>query len=227
MDARDLLLDRLVGSLGSRTSPPAPLLVGVDGVDGSGKTMFGQALVERLLAAGRWATSVSLDGFHRPRAERYAQGAGSPAGFFEDSYDLEGFLDAVVRPVRGGGDVRGGRRVRTAIFDHRGDRAVDGALVDVPAGGVLVVDGIFLHRDELADAWDVSVFLDVPFDVTFARMAVRDGCPADPSAPANRRYVEGQRLYLGRCRPAARADVVVENSDVARPRLVVDRLGLV
>ena len=41
------------------------------------------------------------------------------------------------------------------------------------------------------------MFLDVPFDETFRRMAVRDGCPPDPADPANARYLEGQRLYLG------------------------------
>jgi uridine kinase len=60
----------------------------------------------------------------------------------------------------------------------------------------------------------------VGFDVTFARLARRDGLPADPAAPANRRYLEGQRLYLAACRPAQRADVVIDNTDLERPRLV-------
>ena len=72
---------------------------------------------------------------------------------------------------------------------------------------MLVVDGIFLHRDELVDWWDISVFLDVPFAETFRRMAVRDGCPPDPTDPANARYLEGQRLYLAQCAPQQRADV--------------------
>ena len=66
---------------------------------------------------------------------------------------------------------------------------------------MLVVDGIFLHRDELAAWWDFSVYLDVDFAETFARMAVRDGCSPDPTHPANARYVEGQRRYLAACRP--------------------------
>ncbi len=43
----------------------------------------------------------------------------------------------------------------------------------------MVIDGIFLHRDELVEAWDYSIFLDVPFEVSVARMAVRDGSAAD------------------------------------------------
>ena len=86
-----------------------------------------------------------------------------------------------------------------------------------PIETVLVVDGIFLHRDELAGAWDVSVFLEVPFSETFARMAVRDGCPPDPEDEANRRYVEGQRIYLAQCDPPSRATLVIDNTDPQRP----------
>ena len=82
-----------------------------------------------------------------------------------------------------------------------------------------VVEGLFLHRDELAHRWDYSVFLDVPFEVTAARMAVRDGTPPDPNHPGMRRYVDGQRLYFQACAPWARADRIIDNSDVQRPRL--------
>jgi uridine kinase len=80
-------------------------------------------------------------------------------------------------------------------------------------GAVLVVDGIFVHRDELAGYWDFSVFLRAPFEVAYARMATRDGCPADPGAPENRRYLLGQELYFAECEPEARATVVVDNAD--------------
>lgn len=84
---------------------------------------------------------------------------------------------------------------------------------------MLVLDGLFLHRPELIGEWDLSVLVTAPFDVTFARMAVRDGCPADPQHPDNQRYVGGQRLYFAEVGPEARADVVVDNTDPATPLL--------
>jgi uridine kinase len=39
----------------------------------------------------------------------------------------------------------------------------------------------------------------------------------DPAALSNRRYVEGQGLYVARCDPRSRATVVVDNSDLASP----------
>jgi uridine kinase len=88
---------------------------------------------------------------------------------------------------------------------------------------VLVVDGLFLHRDELAGHWDLSVFLTAPFAVTVGRMAARDGSHPDPEHPSVARYVRGQRLYFDACRPWERADVVIDNSDFDRPALIASQ----
>ena len=87
-------------------------------------------------------------------------------------------------------------------------------------GGHLLFDGIFLHRRELADRWDLSIFCRVDPVTSCARMAVRDGTPADPGHPANHRYVEGQRRYLADSDPETLATYVVDNTDLSRPYLV-------
>ena len=82
----------------------------------------------------------------------------------------------------------------------------------VPAEGVLVVDGLFCQRPEGLDGcWDVVVFLDVPFEVSVARMAARDGSPDDVEHPDQRRYVDAQRIYFRTCDPQRRADLVIDN----------------
>lgn len=180
------------------------VLVAVDGADGAGKTTFAAVLVDRLRADGVPAVAVSVDGFHRPRAQRHARGARSPAGFWLDSYDLDALRRELLEPW-----CRGTGGYRTAVHDVITDAALDLAPVPVPARGVLVVEGIFLLRDELVGAWDLRVRLEVPTRERFARMAGRDGSPADPMHPDNRRYRLGQRLYERACDPAARADLVL------------------
>ena len=190
-----------------------PRLVGVDGVDGVGKTYLADELAEALRSAGLTAVRVSIDGFHRPRAERYRRGRFSPEGYYRDSFDYPAFQASVVAPLRPGAD----GAVRTAAFDVRADRPTDGDLVTVAAGDVVVVDGLFLHRPELASIWGLSVFLRAPWPVALARMVARDGAPAPEAA---RRYRDGQRLYLALCGPERRASVVVDNEDVEAPRIV-------
>lgn len=85
---------------------------------------------------------------------------------------------------------------------------------------ILLFDGVFLHRPELLPHWNLSFFFDAPFEVTVARMAARDGSSSDVNALENRRYVEGQRLYLQTCKPKCTATLVIDNEDLASPEII-------
>lgn len=206
------LLAELAGRVPVRGN--ASVLVAVDGVDGAGKTVFADQLAAAIEVTGRPVLRAGVDDFHQPRGVRYRRGRDSPEGFWLDSFDVEALLRELLDPLRVGAPAR------LRWHDLSTDRHVDDPPVGVAPGTVVVIDGIFLHRDELAGRWDLSIWLDVPFAVTAARMAVRDGSPADPGHPAMRRYVEGQRLYLAACFPRERADLVIDNTDWTAPRLV-------
>ena len=100
-------------------------------------------------------------------------------------------------------------------YDHSSLRtAVEDAALPV------IVDGLFLHRDELVDLWDFSIWLDVPFEVSVPRLAARDGSSPDPEAPSQRRYVAGNQIYMETCQPWQRATMVIENADFEAPLIV-------
>ncbi|MEV6344809.1 uridine kinase [Actinoplanes sp. NPDC051851] len=210
------VIDRVVGRIPVLCDGGCPR-VGVDGPDGSGKSVFAGELAAAVRADGRPVVHVSLDDFHHVRAVRYRQGRESPNGFWEDSYDYKRFYSYVLEPFGSKGD----RRYRAVGHDLVSDAVLDPEPLSAAPGTVLIVDGLFLHRDELAGVWDLSVFLDVPFAVTARRMAVRDGTNADPDHPSMRRYVGAQRIYYAACSPRRRADVLIDNADVDAPRILV------
>jgi uridine kinase len=189
-------------------------MVAVDGVDGAGKTMFADTLAQRLERAGVTVVRTGIDNFHNPRAVRYARGKDSPEGFFRDSYNLEALREALLFPARIN------LPFRTAVFDHRADRPVSSNPLTVPLPAVLIFDGLFLHRSELRDEWDLTIFLDVPFEVSYARMAKRDGSNPNPRAAANQRYYEGQQLYFREAGPQQQADILIDYTDLEQPRIV-------
>ncbi len=198
------------------------LRVAVDGVDGAGKTTFADELATCLRQQTRPVIRAGVDGFHHPREVRYRRGRGSPEGFFLDSYNYEALREALLDPLSPGGS----GWFRTAIFDHVQDSAVVAPKQLAAPDALLVFDGIFLHRTELRAYWDFSVFLDVPFEISIPRGAGRGpgyGSP-DPTASENRRYVEGQRLYFRECEPADHATLVIDNGNLAEPRIVRSRL---
>ncbi len=185
-----------------------PALLAVDGVDASGKTTFAATLASALAHVGRETVTVHEDDFLNPRRIRHRRGRDSPEGFLHDSYDLAALSERVLDPLLPGGT----RCIVPRLFDHRTDTFVAAEEVEVPADAVVIVEGLFLHRDELVRRWDLSVFLEVPVSESVRRMARRDGTPDDPAHPKLRRYVEGQRLYLETYSPRQRATYVVDNA---------------
>lgn len=190
--------------------------VAIDGPDGSGKTTFAADLAAAVRLLGRPVVGVSLDDFHNVRAVRYRQGRESPHGFWQDSYDYQRFRSDVLEPFAPGGS----RRYRPAAHDLATDAVLDPPWRTAAPGTVVIVDGLFLHREEIGDVWDLSVFLEVPFDVTARRMAYRDGTHPDPEHPSVRRYVEAQRIYFAACSPQQRADILIDNEHFGEPRII-------
>ena len=207
----EMLAERIVG-----VARPHPVRVAIDGVDGVGKTTLADELADSLSTRGRTVIRASVDGFHNPRGVRYRLGRDSPEGYFRDSFNYSALKTALLAPL--GPD--GTRRYRRAVFNYRTDSEVTTPFETAGEDAILLFDGVFLHRPELLSFWELSVFLDAPFEVTIARAAARDGSSSDVSAPENRRYVEGQQLYLRTCEPKRAATIVINNENLSSPEVV-------
>jgi uridine kinase len=190
--------------------------VAVDGVDGAGKTTFAAELSAVLRSRGRETVHLSTDGFHRRRVLRHRRGQDSAEGFWLDSIDYPALQENVLDAFGPAGT----GRYREASHDLASDRLLDLPWLSAAPEAILVLDGLFLHRDELVSQWDFSIYLDVPFAMSVARMAHRDGRDPDPDHPDNARYVGGQRRYFAVCSPWERATLVIDNTDLAEPRIV-------
>ena len=196
-----------------------PVRVAVDGVDAAGKTTLADALVPLLEMLGRPVIRSSIDGFHHPAAIRYKRGSTSPEGYYRDSFDYEGLVDALLKPLGPGGS----RRYRRAIFDFRADAPVVIPIQEAAPNAVLVFDGVFLLRPEIREYWDCSIFVRADFAVTVARALQRDGGLFGSLAAAQiryqERYIPGHRLYLSEVNPEQFASVLVDNNDPKHPVL--------
>ena len=139
---------------------------------------------------GGHVVRASIDSFLNPDDVRRARGDLSADGCYRDSFDYARFRRLVLDPLSGDG-----------------------------APAVLVVDGVFLLRPELRDAWTLSVHLDVSPEETVRRARVRDAHRFGDEL--ERRYVErylpAQEIYRAEADPLAHADVLVGYDDPARP----------
>jgi uridine kinase len=209
-----MLAERIV-----KVSCSHPVRVAVDGVDGVGKTTLADELRDAVSTYRRPVIRASVDGFHNPRSVRYGLGRHSPEGYFRDSFNYAALTTVLLAPLGPGGT----RRYRSTVFNYRIDSEVTTPFETAGEDAILLFDGVFLHRPELLPYWDLSVFLEAPFEVTIPRAATRDGGSSDASAPDNRRYVEGQRLYLQTCEPKRAATIVINNENLSSPEFVMSQ----
>jgi uridine kinase len=74
----------------------------------------------------------------------------------------------------------------------------------------VIADGIFLHRPEVRDVWDLSVWLEVDRATARSRALARDAARLeDAAARYERRYGPAEDRYLAEVDPASLADLVV------------------
>ena len=211
----------------SRIRRPHPVKVAIDGIDAAGKTTLADALARVMRESGQEVIRASIDGFHRPRSERFARGAFSPLGYYEDSFDYECLRHALLATVV----TRRARRLPSAgIRSHDMIGPSLAEAVRCSASAILLFDGVFLFRPEINRHWDYRVFLDVSFDEALRRAIARDGVRmGGDTAAADRyrkRYFPGQQIYLDRVQPKSLADVVVHYDDPSTPTIASGAIGL-
>lgn len=190
------------------------VFIAIDGVDGSGKSTFADNLATWL--RGRPVVILHVDDFRNPTSKRYARGRTSPEGFWLDTYDYDTFRAYALDPLDRDSD----GWYRTKSYDSTTDERAMPPVIQAPKNALIVVEGMFLHRDELKDRWDLSVFLHAPLGETARRMAERNGSHPDPNHESMRRYVNGQRIYFANARPWERASPVVDNTGFANPCII-------
>ncbi|SDI02844.1 uridine kinase family protein [Agrococcus jejuensis] len=191
-DARLLGLEGLVARVETLAAATGrPIVVGISGVGGAGKSTLARALVDRVDGAVRMCGDDFL----------------SPARSHERSTDWDGVeRERLVR------DVLVPFRERRASTFQRWDWHA-GALAapePVPTGSVLVVDLIGLLHPEALGALDLTVWCDVDVAVATERGIARDRAAGnDHDALWRDVWVPNDADFVARFAPRDGADVLV------------------
>ncbi|WP_342737394.1 uridylate kinase [Bradyrhizobium sp. B117] len=212
------ILEKLATRL-LRVSLGRPVRVAIDGRTASGKTTLADEIASRVRSKGCPVIRTSIDGFHRPRAERYARGRYSAEGYYYDARDLAAVKTLLLAPL----GPKGNRLYRTQSFDLENDLPIGQEPQLAPANAILIVDGTFLQRPELRDDWDVTIFVKTSEQTSEHRGVTRDAVHLGDEVIARRLYAERYRpafdLYERLCAPEKNADALFLNEDFQRPQI--------
>ncbi len=171
------------------------MILAIDGLDGSGKSRFAARLAEVLTGRGLTANILHVDDFRRPLDFSGLDPEAEAALYYERYYDFEA-LEAALAASGG-------------------------------AAPVTIVEGVMLMRARLPPDACLTVLEVSPAEAR-RRIQERDQAKGRSAEEVRRRieqrYFPAQARYRREHDPLRRADLVVDNDDWRRPR-VVHRAG--
>jgi uridine kinase len=129
------------------------IIVGVDGVAGSGTSAFAADLVARLQKRGHAAFHARMQDFRTPPDRRVAEGTAPDRD--GDTFDVSAFRRVLVEPFR----LAGSTGFVAAFWDGERDQPVEPKWLTAPDDAILVVDGAFLQRPDIRDVVSYAVWL--------------------------------------------------------------------
>ncbi|MCC6269672.1 MAG: uridine kinase [Microbacteriaceae bacterium] len=180
-------------------------LVAVDGRHGAGQQQFAEDLAETLTLQDAKAFCARIDDFFRPRADREREGWLDGVAHYREAYDYSLLRRVLVDPFHTGGSTG---FVLTGFDEVRDQPIFQPKWMSAGPDAVLIVEGVFLHRPELARMWNYSIWLDTPTG------------PSDESAPdqpEKARDFAADEAYLAKVNPGELATVILDNQDPANP----------
>lgn len=172
------------------------LLIGVDGCGGSGKSTLSKKLKDELPDV----TVVHKDDFHFPSSQLINDvPANKPIG---SDFDWKRLLAQVLKPLSSGQD---GYYQR---YDWDTDTLAE--FHTVPAGGIVIIEGVYSTRKELEDYYDLKIWVDCPRELRLARGIERDGEAAREMWAAN--WMVAEDMYVQQQKPSERADIIISGT---------------
>lgn len=142
-----------------------PLIIGIAGGTGSGKSTVARRVAEQLELAS--VAFIDMDAYYRNYAHLSLAERRQINWDHPDAFDTDLMVDHLAQ-------LSGGAAIEKPVYDFV-THVRSPETRTVPAADVIVVDGILLFVDKrLRDLCDVKVFVDADADIRLARRIKRD-----------------------------------------------------
>ncbi|GAA3747080.1 hypothetical protein GCM10022239_23210 [Leifsonia bigeumensis] len=178
-------------------------MVAIDGRHGAGQRQFADDLAEALRQNDAHVFRASIDDFFRPRRDREREGWLDGGAQYRDAYDYSLLRRVLVDPFHTAGSTG---FVLTGFDEVRDQPVFQPKWMSAGPDAILVVDGVFLNRPELAGLWNYSIWLSTPLIESGDEEVMRDSA--------------ADEAYLKDANPSEKATTIIDNQDLDHPRRV-------
>lgn len=201
-------MDKIINAVKNLISPEKTIIVGIDGLGGSGKSTISEVIKDMLTEEGINTILLHIDDFIHPRTVRYNENFEEWECYSYLQWRYDYLIKEVIKPVKKGRSVSG----EIEIYDKNKDSYFM-QKIDIPLGSVIIIEGIFLQRKELAGIFDYMVYIDVSEQERLERVIKRDkyiGNESQIKKKYESRYFPAERNYYNEYSPHDKADIVIK-----------------
>jgi HAD superfamily hydrolase (TIGR01549 family) len=213
-DRRIPAFEKILKDIVSLKQPDKPLVIGITGIDASGKTLFTDGLSNFLSGKEYPVQVIRIDDFHNPTSVRYA-GENDADNYFNLSFNIDRLIDELLIPIHN----KGSLSTELTHLNLETDSFRNKRSYSVSPDTIVLFEGVFLFRKEIFPYIDFYVYLDISFEECLKRGLERGG----EEERYHTKYIPAQRKYLEEYPPTEHADIIIDNSNWEYPRINIIR----
>jgi len=180
-----------------------PLIVAIDGLGGAGKT----TVVKELMGALENECMIDvlhIDHYIVESEKRYNTGYDEWFEYYYLQWNIELIKQCLLK-------IHNNQQELTLPFYNRATNTVINSKRLFASNSILLIEGVFLQRNEWRRFYDYTIFLECSRQVREKRVLKRDSYIGDESAILKKyknRYWVAEEYYLKKERPLQKADIV-------------------
>ncbi|MDO4438019.1 MAG: NB-ARC domain-containing protein [Eubacteriales bacterium] len=153
-------IDGLIESLINKPDKASNIVIGIDGMCGSGKTSLAAYIAKKFSAA-----IVHMDDFFLPPELRTAERLALPGG----NVHYERFIDEVGKYIKSSKGEISYRRFNCSLMGY------DNKPISIGPSDIYIVEGSYSMRPELCDYYDLKIFMKCSSEDQESRIIARNG----------------------------------------------------
>ncbi|MCA1064168.1 kinase [Rossellomorea sp. AcN35-11] len=176
------------------------VILGIDGLSRSGKTTFVTKMEQHLRRNTIPVCIFHMDDFITDRKRRYNTGHEEWFEYYHLQWDAEWITDHLFSELKVAGELN------LLIYDESSDSHKE-KVVNLPDTSLIIMEGVFLQREEWRAFYDHVIYLDCPREKRFQRE--KNGTQ-QKIEKFQKRYWKAEEYYMKTVAPKERADLVIK-----------------
>ncbi|HDR7659994.1 uridine kinase family protein [Bacillus wiedmannii] len=190
-------LNKILEQIRVKSVEQSLLIIGVDGCGGAGKS----TLANKIKSKFSTVTIVHMDDFYLPSSQIINEHPMNKS--IGADFDWKRLLQEVLDPISNG--IEGCYK----RYDWETDSLAE--THTVPAIGIVIIEGVYATRQELAEMYDLKIWVNCPRETRIKRGIARDGEPARDMWENN--WMVAEDMYVESHKPHEFADFIIDGTN--------------